>query len=66
MKKYALLLLFPCGHYSGNKILSEYTGTWKDALEFFQKTFPTIPLNENGFHKIKEITYCIAEFYNNH
>jgi len=63
MKRFAFLKLFPAGWGSGNKVLAEcQTNTIKEAQEHFQPMFPHIVLNCNGYAKVMETTYCIAEY----
>jgi len=64
MKKYALLKLFQ----SGNLVLKETTqGDMEDAVAYFQHVFNISgqTLNDNGYLKIGEITYTVAECYSN-
>ena len=64
-KRYALLRLFPCGDFrSGNTVIAETNQymTKEQAIDLFQSAFANLTLNSNGYAKIGEISYCIAEF----
>ena len=64
-KRFALLRLFPCGDFrSGNTVIAETDRymTKKEALDLFQSAFFDLNLNSNGYAKIGDIRYCIAEF----
>lgn len=58
IKKWALLKL----ENNSNKILFNFHGTKKEAIEFF--TWGSLEnLNEDGYLKKDNITFCIAEYY---
>jgi hypothetical protein len=64
--KFALLKLFPAGNFqSGNLVLSEIRfdcpNARKEAIAEFQRSFPLLKLNDDGYAKDGEITYCVAE-----
>lgn len=64
LKHYYLLKLFPCGNFSsGNQVLAEYDAESKyHAIEYFRKN-NSLALNDQGYVKYGEISYCIAERY---
>ena len=65
MKKFSLLKLFPTGNFaSGNLVMNEVSWeTKKKAIEFLQRLYPELNLDDNGYAKHGEITYCVAEHY---
>jgi hypothetical protein len=64
MKRYALLYLYPCGWGSGNKVIAEYACFHSDeAVKHFQTCYPSLELDSNGYAKVGEMTYCIAQFH---
>ena len=64
MKTFSLLKLFPVGYLSGNQVINEVSYPTKDqAVNIFQKLYPELDLNSNGYAKHGEISYCVAEHY---
>lgn len=65
MKKFAFLVLFPTGNFaSGNQVLADHECiTQTEARAHFQNEYPLLPLDSNGYAKVGEKTYCIAEYY---
>jgi hypothetical protein len=67
MKKFYLLKLFPCVNLggfscSGNKVINEFNALTKlDAVEAFQYLRPDLKLDNEGYAKHGEISYCVAE-----
>jgi len=61
MKRYALLSLL----HNANKVIGEcYAATKKEAVEKFQKTHPYCLLDDDGYAKNMDLTYCVAEYWN--
>jgi hypothetical protein len=60
MKRYALLSLL----HGANHVIGECNAVNNHhAIRTFQKTHPHCHLNDEGYAKNMDITYCIAEFY---
>ncbi len=68
MKRYALLKLQPAGFASHNLVIAEHTaGSEALAIKHFQTIFTTKDgqtLDDNGYLKVGEVTFCIAEYFN--
>jgi len=63
MKRFALLKLFPWGFLSGNQVINEITvNTETEAIQQFQVIHPELKLNEKGYSKDGNVSYCIAEY----
>ena len=58
-------MLWPAGNGSANKVLEELAAKWdlKSAITLLQAWCP-VPLDEHGYAKQGEITWVIAECYN--
>lgn len=66
MKKFALLKLFPTGNFaSGNQVINEldYSICKEEAVQYFRENHPELNLNDNGYAKHGDVSYCIAEYY---
>lgn len=61
--KYFLLELFPAGNFtSGNRVISQIEKDTKDeAILLFQKVYPELGLDKDGYAKKDELTYCLAK-----
>jgi len=61
MKKFALLSLL----HNANRVIGEtYAKDKTAAVAHFQKTFPVLGLNGDGYAKNMDLSYCIAEYWN--
>ena len=63
MKHFYLLKLFPAGNFaSGNQCINEVTKLNIDyAIKTFQLCHPELNLNNDGYAKHGDISYCVAE-----
>ncbi len=63
MNKFYLLRLFPTGNFcSGNEVMAEVlTENKTNAISFFQKQFPLLNLDAEGYCKCGQETFCMAE-----
>ena len=60
MKRYAFLRL----ENNANKVIFEtVAANVKDAAQQFNRSLKNIQLDEYGYGKLGEVTYCVAEFY---
>ena len=63
MNRFAFLKLFPCGRGSGNVIVNECRAASKpEAIKIFQQSSP-VSLDQEGYGKQGEFSYCVAEFF---
>jgi hypothetical protein len=64
MHKYYLIMLWPVGFGSANKVMHEvYAETRLQAIEEIKLLFPHLLLDDDGYNKIDSISYCVGEAY---
>jgi len=69
MKRFAFLQLFPTPHpdmynTSGNKVMDEHScSSFQEAVIEFRRRFPHLNLNDNGYSKVGNSSFCIAEYF---
>jgi len=58
-------MLYPIDYRAGgNKVLLEKTcKTQKEAVDYFGAWYPSLRLNNEGYCKVGEVSYCVAEFF---
>ncbi len=67
MKKFYLLKLFPSVNLTGfqgseNQVIGEVvTENKTDAVEYFQQLRPDLELDNDGYAKHDNISYCVVE-----
>ena len=63
MKTFSLLQVYPCGWQSGNRpIGNDFECIVKpEAVLHFQQKYPQLNLNSDGYSKLGDISYCLAE-----
>ena len=63
IKRFALLRL----EYGSNKVVFDFTGTFEQARQAFNKTLVGSPLlDEQGYCKVNEtVSLCMAEYHEN-
>ena len=60
MKRFAFLFLLN----NSNMVMNEYYGITKaDAVEHFQSKHPELTLDEDGYCKVGQVTWCVAEYF---
>ena len=60
MKRFALLRL----ENNANKVIFDtQAATMKNAIEQFNKSLTSIQLDANGYGKLGDVTFCIAEYF---
>jgi len=66
MKKFLLLKLYPIGNWqSGNKVLEEHTCLYiKDAINYFRTIFPELELDDFGYARNGDESFCVSEEFN--
>ena len=61
IKRYYLL---KCHNNSNMVIAEEECVTITGAISSFKGTFPNLKLDEHGYYKIGDVTYCVAIGWN--